>query len=180
AEGVAGACEVLTDEGYRESRAGSHALAFSRFQGVLAFMREGETAARAYVGIGCVHARLRQRDLAEPAFRKALSLGASTREARRCYHFLITAGLGSRDYEQAWRDAQALVALPTDGAAKATDEALLGMVLEKTQGPMKAAALYRRILEKYPKDYCATARQRLDVILARLEEAVLSPLPGRP
>lgn len=175
-EGAQAACKVLLEEGVRERCAKSYLLALKRFRSILSFDREGERAAVAYVQIGNVHSRLHQRELAEPAFRKAIDLGAPPAHARLCYHYLINVALGSRDHGQALRDAKALVELPGSEAAKANDQAMLGMAVEKTEGPMKAAQHYRQILSKYPPKYCATARWRLKELERKLEDAILDPV----
>lgn len=176
AEGVAAACKMLYQEGEREKWSKNYVGALNRFQSILTFAAEGEMAARASVGIGSIHAWLHRRDLAEPAFRKALALGAPASEARRCYRYLVNVEVCSRDYEQALRDAQALLALPTSGAARARDEALLGRVLEKTAGPIKAAEHYRQITKRYPSEDCAAAKSRLRRLEKRIEDAVLEPI----
>jgi len=175
AEGVAAACKTLEQEGSREERARDYSLAFKRYHSMLSFGREGETAAVVYARIANVHAWKHQHDLAVAAFRKALALGAPTADARDCYQYLIRTGLSNRDYGQALHDGKALVALRTNEAQKANDEALLGMVLEKTDGPIKAAKVYRQILRKYPDKQCATARWRLRELEKKLEDAVLQP-----
>jgi hypothetical protein len=75
----------------------------------------------------------------------------------------------------ALRHAQALVALPGNEAQKANDETRLAMVVEKTEGPVRAARVYRQILAKYPERFCAAAKWRLKEIEGKIEDAVLGP-----
>jgi len=175
ADGPEAACKMLLREGVRERSDRKYPLAIKRFQTVLAFLREGELPARAHELIGQVHARLHRRSEAEASFRRAIALGVPTPFARRAYHYLVNVEYCNRDYEQALRDVKALLELPTSEAAKANDEALLGMILEKTDGPSKAIDHYRRILRKYPSAYCDRARSRLKEIETRLEDALLLP-----
>lgn len=52
------------------------------------------------------------------------------------------------------------------------------MVIERTNGPLKAARHYRMILAKYPQKQPALARARLKRLTAELESDLLAPLPG--
>ncbi len=177
-EGVEAACQLLLEEGKRERRARNYEVALGRFRTVLAFVGEGHLAAGAYVGIGSVHAATRQRRAADAAFRQALALGLPTREASRCYRYLLNVALSHHNYDRARRDAEALLALPTRGAERASDEARLGMVIERTDGPLKAARHYRMILARYPEKQRTLARARLKRLMADLESDLLAPLPG--
>jgi len=163
AEGVAAACKLLEKEGLREERARNFAVALKRFQLMLAFGgREGETAAVAHARMANVYARQRLGDLAIQA---------------RLHRYLLRVYLCNREYEDALRHGKALVALPGNEAQKANDEARLAMVIEKTEGPAKAAQIYRQILKKYPQRFCSTAKWRLKEIESKIEDAVLDVNP---
>ena len=178
AEGAGAACKLLEKEGLREERARNFAVALKRFQWMLAFGgREGETAAVAHARMANVYARQRLGDLAIQARLKAIQLGAPTNEARDCHRYLLRVYLCNREYEDALRHGKALVALPGNEAQKANDEARLAMVIEKTEGPAKAAQIYRQILQKYPERFCSTARWRLKEIESKIEDAVLDVNP---
>jgi len=177
AEGDEAACEMLLREALRERDAKSYVLAFSRLQSVLSFQPDDLVAARVHEQMGHVHSWQRQRELAEASFRRAIALGAPPERARVCYRYLVNVALGSGDHEQALRDAKALVALPGPDLEKANDEAMLGMVLEQTEGLPSALRHYEEVLAKYPARHCSAAKWRRDSLLAEIEQAVLEPLP---
>lgn len=177
AQGVAAALKILDREGIREEGIKNFTVAFQRFRTMLAFAKKGPAAATAYARMANVHAWLHQHELAVAAYRKALSFGPDAITARDCYQYLVRTGISNRDSEQALLDAKALAALPGNEATKANDQTMLGMVLEKTEGPVKAARHYRDILNKYPDKYTAAARWRLREIENNIEDAVLEQDP---
>lgn len=177
-EGPAAVCDRLLDEGRRECRAKRFDVALARFHAVLAHADTGHGAAQARLGIGSVYAAAHAPRRAEAALRQALAVGLPTPEAARCTRYLANRALSLRNYPQARNDIHALLALPTTGPQRATDEARLGIVIERTEGPMAAARFYRQLLDKYPKEGCPLAQGRLNRILAHLEEDVLSVPPG--
>lgn len=177
AKGRGAACKALDEEGRRERQTKNYDIALKRFRTVLAYEREGETAAMAHVGIASCYAATRQRGPTERAFRQALELGLPTREASRAYRYLINVAISHRDYGHAARDTAALLALPTPPAQKAADEARLGFVVESTEGPIKAIEYYRKLLKKYPDVECRLAKSRLKALLAKLDADILGPLP---
>jgi hypothetical protein len=87
----------------------------------------------------------------------------------------VRAGISRGDYQQAQQDAESLLALPTRDAERANDEALLGQIIERTRGPLHAAKVYRSILARYPRQYCASAVCLLREVEEKIEEAILQP-----
>jgi len=177
AEGAGAACKMLCEEGEREKRVRNYEVAVKRFRTVLAFAREGERAAQAHMAIGGIYAQLGQRSLAEASTRKALGLGLPARDASRCYHYLINVAVAHKDYDQARRDAAALLQLPASGRDRARDETKVGMVLERAEGPARAMRHYQNILERYPERECRLAKACLERIQSRLEKDILAPVP---
>jgi len=176
-QGKPAACQRLWRDGHRQKVARAYYLAARRFEAMVAYATTDQDRARAHVGIGSIHAWMSNRALAEPAFRKALLLGPPVSEARQCYYFLVNVEVCNGDYEQALRDAKALLELPTTGADRARDEALLGRVLEKTAGLGRASKHYRAILKRYPQGENRAAKNQLDLLEKEIEDAVLEPDP---
>ncbi len=173
-EDAAAACKFLEEEGLREDGDRYFLLAVKRFQRMAGFARElPHVAAIAQARMANVYARLQQDDLAAIAWQKAIELGLPPQEARDAYGYLWRTALSNKRYEEALRQAEAMVALPGSEAQMANDETRLAMVIEKTQGPMKAARLYRQILTKYPERFCASANALLKEIEKKLEGDVL-------
>jgi tetratricopeptide (TPR) repeat protein len=178
AEGAEAAARALLAEGRRASRLGTYAVALDRWRGVLARVRGGELAARAYAGIGRCQMAMHQADQAEASFRQALALGLPPAEAARCLRRLAAAAMSQGRLEQAERDCRALLALPAAPRQRANDQGRLGLIIERTAGPLKAAAHYRRIVNAHPELPCTVARARLRRLTAQLEADILAPLPG--
>lgn len=179
-EGTAAACKLLLEEGRRESRRQNYPVALKRFRTVLAYVKEGETAARAHQGIGGCYGATRQRLEADAAFRRAIELGLPTPDASRVYRRLISVAISRRESDQARRDTAALLALPIPDAQRANDEARLGIIIERTEGLAKAIQHYQQVIQRYPNEQCAFARARLWSIQRRVERGLLDPLPGEP
>jgi tetratricopeptide (TPR) repeat protein len=180
AEGPEAACKVLLEEGHRESQARNYSVALNRFRIALAYVKKGELAGKAYLGIGNCYAASHMSAQAEQAFRQALALGLPEREAALCYRHLIGRGLAHRRHQQVGDDMQSALASIRNSRHRATIEAQRGLVLERTEGPMAAAGHYRKVIAKYPKDDTAFAQARLKLLMARLEADLLAPMPGEP
>jgi tetratricopeptide (TPR) repeat protein len=177
-EGAKAAARVLLAEGRRASGLGTYAVALDRYRGVLAWVGRGELAARAYAGLGRCQAALHQVDQAEASLRQALELGLPPAEAARCYRRLVAMAMSRSRLEQADRDSRALLALPAPPRQRASDQTRQGAIIERTAGPLKAAAHYRRIVNAHPDLPCTAARARLRRLTEQLEADILAPLPG--